>query len=132
MSKIKIYITYLTVNESSLTSRIRPVFDASARDKLTPSLNDCLECGPNLIELIPTVMLRFREGKFGVIADIAKAFLQISINEEDRDYLRFCWYADDVCNDIIVYRHKRVVFSTQCRPFLLEDTINLHLQRSAD
>lgn len=48
-------------------------------------------------------MLCFREGKFGVIADIAKAFLQISKSQQDRDYLCFCWYADDDCNDITVY-----------------------------
>ncbi|GFT82341.1 integrase catalytic domain-containing protein [Trichonephila clavipes] len=39
--------------QASQTMKIRPVFDASARDKSQPSLNDCLNRGPNLIELIP-------------------------------------------------------------------------------
>ncbi|XP_055932040.1 uncharacterized protein LOC129962320 [Argiope bruennichi] len=66
--------------------------DASARLATYPSLNQYLECGPNLIELIPDILLRFRDRKFGVIADIRKAFLQINIRNEDRDFLRFLWW----------------------------------------
>ncbi|UYV75783.1 hypothetical protein LAZ67_13001345 [Cordylochernes scorpioides] len=77
------------VKLSSGTTPIRPVFDASSKVYRSPSLNDCLEKGPNLIEMIPNLMLRFRNGKFGVVADIKKAFLQIEVNERDRDYLRF-------------------------------------------
>ena len=98
------------LKENNATTRIRPVFDASAKGKYSPSLNDCLERGRNMIEQIPSVMLRFREGKFGAIADIAKAFLQISINPKDRDYLRFLWYGNEDRNEIIEYRHRRVVF----------------------
>jgi hypothetical protein len=119
------------VKESSATTRIRPVFDASAREQHTPSLNDCLECGPNLIELIPTVMLRFREGRYGVIADIAKAFLQIAVNAKDADMLRFLWYNSE-CDEITVFRHKRVVFGVKCSPFLLGAVIDLHLQRASE
>lgn len=35
-------------NEKSLTTPIRPVFDASTKSKGSPSLNDCLEKGQNL------------------------------------------------------------------------------------
>ena len=58
------------VKDASITSKIRPLFDASARDVGSPSFNDCLEEGPNLIELIPAVLLRFRERRVGVSADI--------------------------------------------------------------
>jgi len=61
------------VKEASLTTKMRPVFDASAREVGSPSLSNCLEEGPNLIELIPAVLLRFRERRVGVSADIKKA-----------------------------------------------------------
>jgi hypothetical protein len=80
------------VKEASLTTKMRPVFDASAREVGSPSLNDCLKEGPNLIELIPAVLLRFRERRVGVSADIKKPFLQISVNPVDREYLRFLWW----------------------------------------
>ncbi|GFW80634.1 integrase catalytic domain-containing protein [Trichonephila clavipes] len=59
----------------SATTKIRPVFDASAREKGKPSLNDCLYKGVNLIELIPDILDRFRIYPVGIVADIEKAFL---------------------------------------------------------
>ncbi|UYV63615.1 hypothetical protein LAZ67_2004977 [Cordylochernes scorpioides] len=41
---------------NSQTSRIRPVFNASARKRGKLSLNDCLDKGPNLIEIIPRLL----------------------------------------------------------------------------
>lgn len=36
-----------------VTTKLRPVFDASSKEKNQLSLNDCLQKGENLIELIP-------------------------------------------------------------------------------
>lgn len=83
------YLPHHDVVKMESTTKIRPVFDASANVKGYPSLNQCLEKGPNLIELIPTVLLRFRENDIAVIADIRKAFLQIEINKKYRDFLPF-------------------------------------------
>ncbi|GFQ93897.1 integrase catalytic domain-containing protein [Trichonephila clavata] len=66
--------------ESSLTTKIRPVFDASAKDENSISLNQCLATGPNYIEMIPSILNKFRKNGLGVISDIRKAFLQISIS----------------------------------------------------
>ncbi|GFX42344.1 uncharacterized protein TNCV_110641 [Trichonephila clavipes] len=78
------YLPHRPVIKENSTSKIRPVFDASARTKGSPSLNDCLEKGPNFIEVIPTILNRFRKYKIGVISDIEKAFLQIGVREQDR------------------------------------------------
>lgn len=51
-----------------------------------PSLNQCLHYGPNVIELIPDILLQFREIKFGVVADTMKAFLQIGARNEIHDF----------------------------------------------
>jgi len=69
------------------TTKIRPIFDASAVGNKAISFNLCLETGPNLIELILNILLCFRRRKIGVISDIRKAFLQISVTPEDRDVL---------------------------------------------
>ncbi|XP_045482841.1 uncharacterized protein LOC123686673 [Harmonia axyridis] len=114
------------VRESSTTTKIRPVFDASAKEKNQPSLNQCLEKGINLIELIPSILIKFRLGKIGVIADIKKAFLQISLTSTDRDFLRFLWYNEN--GELKTYRHTRVVFGVTCSPFLLGAVIEYHLK----
>lgn len=114
------------VKHSSQTTVLRPVFDASARqNSYSPSLNQCLEKGANFIELIPSVLLRFRQYRIGVISDIRKAFLQIRLNSNDRHFLKFLWY--DMKDQLKVFRHKRVVFGLTCSPFLLGAVIQHHL-----
>ncbi|XP_048478552.1 uncharacterized protein LOC125488881 [Plutella xylostella] len=116
------------IKESSLTTRVRPVFDASARDYNGSSLNSCLDKGQNFLELIPIMLMRFRAKSIGITADIKKAFLQISLIEDDRKYLRFLWWKDNG-EEIITYRHRRVVFGLTCSPFLLAATIKHHLNK---
>ncbi|XP_054279009.1 uncharacterized protein LOC128997397 [Macrosteles quadrilineatus] len=118
------------IKENSLTTKLRPVFDASAKEKNQPSLNDCLEKGDNLIELIPSILNRFRLHRYGVVADIEKAFLQIGVHRDDRDFLRFLWINED--GQLVVYRHARVVFGVTCSPFMLSAVIKLHLEKTLD
>ncbi|GFX42650.1 putative RNA-directed DNA polymerase from transposon X-element [Trichonephila clavipes] len=114
------------MKQASQTMKIRPVFDASARDKSQPSLNDCLNRGPNLIELIPDIIDRFRLYPIGLSSDIEKAFLQLSIIPEHRDYLRF--FLPNVESKI--YRHCRVVFGICSSPFQLSACIDHLLENS--
>lgn len=112
----------------SLTTSIRPVFDASCKIGRAPSLNDCLFKGPNLIEQIPTILLRFREEAIAVVADIRRAFLQIEVKNDDRQFLRFLWWKSS--EEVQVYEHNRVVFGVTCSPFLLGAVIKHHLNNT--
>ncbi|UYV78540.1 hypothetical protein LAZ67_16001938, partial [Cordylochernes scorpioides] len=56
------FLPHRPVLKDSHTTPIRPVFDAICKKKGLPSLNQCLEKGDNLIELIPDLLLRFRLG----------------------------------------------------------------------
>ena len=77
------------------TTKLRVVYDASAKaQSTTPSLNDCLYAGPPLSSLIYDILLRFRVNKVAISGDIKKAFLNISVDPRDRDYLRFLWVAN--------------------------------------
>jgi len=116
----------------SETTPVRPVFDASCKVGRNPSLNDLLEKGPNFIELIPSVMLRFRERRVGVISDIKKAFQMIQVSEPDSNFLKFLWWENSSCKQLKVYRHKRVPFGVTCSPFLLGAVIENHLMHVQD
>lgn len=102
------------------------------KEKNFPSINECLEKGPNLIELIPSIINRFRYGKFGVIADIKRAFLQIGLQERDRPFLRFLWREKGKSENLTVYQHNRVVFGISSSPFLLGATLEFHLKNVPD
>ncbi len=111
----------------SKTTPVRPVFDASCKSGRHPSLNECLEKGPNLIELLPTTIIRFREHRIGVVADIRKAFQMIEIQGIDQFSLLFLWWEDDSCAKMVVFKHKRVVFGLKSSPFILAAVIEKHL-----
>ncbi|XP_047988456.1 uncharacterized protein LOC125228052 [Leguminivora glycinivorella] len=129
-SKPKHYLCHhAVIKNTSLTTRVRPVFDASARDYNGNSLNSFLEKGFNCLELIPKLLIKFRKHAIGITSDIKKAFLQISLKKEDRQYLSFLWWKNNERKEFITYRHCRVVFGVTCSPFLLSATINYHLEK---
>lgn len=115
---------------NSITTSIRPVFDGSCKIGRAPALNDCLFKGPNLLEEIPAVLLRFREKAIAVVSDVRRAFLQVEIKEEDRHFLRFLWWENK--EEIKVYQHNRVVFGITSSPFLLSAVIRYHLTKYPD
>ena len=123
------YLPHRPVIKMNSTTKIRPVFDASARKRGNPSLNQCLEKGPNLLDVVPSHLNRFREKQIGVISDIKGAFLQIVVNPTDRDFLRFLWLVD---GKIAVFRHRRVVFGLSCSPFLLAAVIEMLLESASE
>ena len=47
--------------------------------------------GPDLLNNLVGVLLRFRQGKFCIMADIDKMFHQVMVDLRDRDALRFIW-----------------------------------------
>ena len=67
------------------------------------------------------------------MADVEKAFLQIGIQEKERDVTRFLWLRNvnsgmNSCN-VLVYHFCRVPFGLVCSPFLLGATLKFYLQK---
>ena len=120
---------HAVIRKDKLTTKLRIVYDASARGT-GASLNDCLYSGPNFGQNIMAILLRFRTHKIGIVGDIEKAFLMISIAPKDRDVLRFLWIdsIDKVLPRIMTFRFKRVVFGVSASPFLLNATIQHHMK----
>ena len=119
------------IKEERSTTKIRVVYDGSAKLKNSVSLNNCLYKGPSLVPLLYDVLLRFRIFPIAITADIARAFLNISIAEEDRDSLRFLWLEnhEDKNSEITVFRFARLPFGLNCSPFLPQGTLEHHLKK---
>lgn len=75
------------------TTKLRIVYDASAWHN-GPSLTDCLFFRPKFDQNILYILVRFHTYKTVLTADIEKAFLMVSIWEEDCNALRFLWLDD--------------------------------------
>ena len=116
------------VKQSAESSKIRIVFYASAKaDDKSPSLNDCLETGPSLQNLIWNILVRNRMQAVMLSGDLKQAFFQIRIREQDRDVLRFHWPKDRDLQKLEIYRFTRAIWGLNQSPFLLEGTIEKHL-----
>ena len=125
---------HAVVRRDKSTTRVRVVYDASAKSANSPSLNDCLLKGPKFNQLIFDLLVRFRSYKIALTADLEKAFLMVSIEDADRDVLRFIW-VDDFSKEspeLRIYRFTRVVFGVSSSPFLLNATIRFHLEKSLE
>ena len=59
--------------------------------------------------------------------DIKKTFLQVRIQGEDRDALRFHWIKDIQTEEVDNLRFSRVIFCLTRSPFLLGGTVEQHL-----
>ena len=79
------------VRADKSTTKVRMVFDASSSAKKSQalSLNDYLFSGPSLTSPLIDVIIRFRAFFYVIVADIEKAFLQIELAPEHRNFVRF-------------------------------------------
>jgi len=73
--------------------KLRIVFDCAAKFQGV-SLNDCVLQGPDLMNKLVGVLLRFRQNRVAFMADIKTMFYQVKVPSTDRDCLRFLWWPD--------------------------------------
>ena len=128
------YIPHHAVLKDSTTTHLRILYDCSFKQGEQPSLNDCLQPGPPLLNDLTGILLRFRLHKYAITADIEKEFLHVNPDQAYRDATRFYWLSntDDPESEFIVYRFKSVMFGATSSPFILNATLNKHLTQSTD
>jgi hypothetical protein len=68
-------------------------------------LNDKCFSGPDLINKLVHVLVRFRQNAFAYSADIEGMYYQVIIPPEDRDALRFLWKIDGELKEFRMTRH---------------------------
>ena len=89
-SKVVNYIPHHRVTNVNKPDKVRVVFDAGATYNST-SLDQNLLKGPDLLNSLVGILIRFRVGRFAVMGDIEQMFHQILVENEHRDALRFLW-----------------------------------------
>ena len=110
------------------TTKCRIVFDASAREQDSVSLNDCVLPGPALQPNLASVLIRFRTHRVGMIADV-EMYLQIKLAPKDQDVHRYLWRDLKTEEAPKVYRMLRLTFGVNSSPFLAITTVNAHVNK---
>ena len=76
------------------TTQIRVVFDSSA-EYSDVSLNKELLPGPDLMNSLLGVLIRFRKETTAIMCDIEEMFHSFHVDPNHRDFLRFLWFEDN-------------------------------------
>ena len=63
---------HAVIKEDSITTKLRVVFDGSAKTSTGVSLNDTLMVGPTIQADLFTLLTRFRSHRYALTADIEK------------------------------------------------------------
>ena len=105
------------VREDSSTTKLRVVFDASAKTSMGNSLNDNLLVGPQCQSDLFSILLRFRQYPIALKADVEKMFRQVNVFPEDQPFQRILWRADPK-EPLKQYQLSTVTYGTASAPFL--------------
>ena len=124
--KIIWYLPHHPVFHPRKPEKARVVFDCAAKYMGT-SLNDQLLQGPDFNNNLVGVLMRFREERVAVVADIESMFHQVKVDPRDCDALRFLWWStDDLTQPPEEYKMIVHVFaatsSPSCTSFCLKKT----------
>lgn len=92
--------------------KLRVVFDCSSKVNGV-SLNDYLLQGPDHMNSLVGILLRFRKEKIAFTCDIERMFHRFRVTEKDRCYLRFIWYKD---GERAIYQMKVHLFGATSSP----------------
>ncbi len=112
----KWYIPHHGIYHPKKPDKLQVVFDCSATFKGT-SLNEHLLPGPDMINNLTGVLVRFRRHPIAVTCDVEKMFHQFRVQEKDRDYLHFLWWKDGDRNSVLQdYRIKVQIFGSVSSP----------------
>jgi hypothetical protein len=111
------YLPHHPVYHQQKPNKVRVVFDCacSYHDQ---SLNEQLLTGPDFMNSLFGVLLRFRRYRFVFAADIEAMFHQVKTPLSDRRYLQFLWWKNgDMEKQPVTYRMTVHPFGAKSSPF---------------
>lgn len=102
---------------SSTTTKLRVVFDASAKTTSGFSLNDLLSKGGVIQDDLFSILIRFRKHKYAFTADVKQMFRQIEVAPSQVKLQKILW-KDDKHAHTKTFQLNTVTYGTACAPFL--------------
>ncbi|XP_061729203.1 uncharacterized protein LOC133534131 [Cydia pomonella] len=110
------YIPHHGILRDSVTTPLRVVFDASAKDANEVSLNATLLAGPKFQTNIFDLLTRFRWHAVVFTGDVKQMYRQILVSDEDAEFQRILWRPSAV-GPVRDYRLKTVTYGVSAAPF---------------
>ena len=107
---------HAVMKKSSTTTKVRAVFDASAKSSTGVSLNDQLMVGPTVHSSLIDVLLRFRNHRIALTTDVSRMYHAILLPSDERDLYHFVWRRQP-SEPLKDYRMTRVTYGVASSSF---------------
>ena len=108
------YLSHHPVIHPNKPGKVRRVLNGAAKFQGS-SLNNALLTGPDHLQSLIHILIRFRQYPFAVSPDIEGMFLQVGVIPDDRPSLRFLW-RDDPAAEVAVFQYVRHIFGSKDSP----------------
>ena len=108
------YLPHHPVIHSNKPGKVRRVLNGAAKFQGS-FLNNALLTGPDLLQSLIHILIRFRQYPYAVSADIEGMFLQVGVIPNDRPSLRFLW-REDPAAEVAVFQYVRHIFGSKDSP----------------
>ncbi|XP_075148904.1 uncharacterized protein LOC142222573 [Haematobia irritans] len=120
---------HCVLKEHSTTTKLRVVFDGSAKTTTGVSLNDVLFVGPTIQQKLFHTLLRFRLFKIALSGDISKMYRCVRMSDPD-NYLQCILWRSDPADDIKIYKLDTVTYGTKPAAFLAMHQLSFDEEKS--
>ena len=101
---------------SSTSTKMRVVFDASAKSTSGTSLNDHLLVGPTVHPSLLDVLIRLRRHRIALTTDVSRMFLAVLVPTDQPVLHRFIWRRESI-KSLVDYRITRLTFGVSASSF---------------
>jgi len=108
---------HAVLRPDSSTTKLRVVFDASAKSSSGVSLNNILTVGPTNQQDLILTLLSFRLYRHALTADITKMYRQFIVDPQDRKF-QLIWWRHNISDPLKLYQLNTVTYGLACAPFL--------------
>lgn len=108
---------HAVIRETSVTSRVRVVFNASSKTDLKLSLNDILHSGPVVQKELFDILILFRTYKYIVMVDMKQMYRQILI-EPSQMHLQLILWKENLEDPLSCFQLQTVTYGVTSSSFL--------------
>ncbi|XP_037945081.1 uncharacterized protein LOC119677696 [Teleopsis dalmanni] len=108
---------HCVLKSDSTTTKLRVVFDASAKTSTGISLNEIMHKGPVVQSELAAILMRFRMPRFIFTTDVEKMYRQIQIHPDDRRFQNI-WWREHPNEKLRLLQLSTVTYGTRAAPYL--------------
>ena len=129
LAKEHYYLCHFGVDKTGPVLKVRPVMDCALKYR-GKSLNDAINPGPNMLNDLVDVLLRFRAKPVAISTDIKDMYLKIGMPKSAHNFHRVLWL--DHQEKIKHYAFTCLVFGVNCAPNCACYAIKRHAREAKD